>query len=109
MDVIYSDLRNSFARSSILVSNKLDCESLAFIGSAIWLFAYYKYLKDLICVHSVGGLCTLLKIIHLCQIIQWIFNIYGSVEFSFDKICLNFSFWKEFVFSFAVLCVILIS
>ena len=106
MDVIYSDLRNSFARSSILVSNKLDCESLAFIGSAIWLFAYYKYLKDLICVHSVGGLCTLLKIIHLCQIIQWIFNIYGSVV---DKICLNFSFWKEFVFSFAVLCVILIS
>ena len=82
-------------------------KSLAFIGSAILLFAYYKYLKDLICVHSVGGL----KIIFLCQIIQWIFNIYGSVEFSFDKIF----FLKLFLegvcvlFSFAVLCVILIS
>ena len=89
-------------------------KSLAFIGSAILLFAYYKYLKDLICVHSVGwggGLCTLLKIIRLCQIIRWIFNIYGSVEFSFDKIF----FLKLFLegvcvlFSFAVLCVILIS
>ena len=86
-------------------------KSLAFIGSAILLFAYYKYLKDLICVHSVcvGGLCTLF--IRLCQIIRWIFNIYGSVEFSFDKIF----FLKLFLegvcvlFSFAVLCVILIS